>query len=123
VQDADLVEWNYGAYEGLTTTEIQTRVPGWLVFRDGCPGGESPVQVGKRVDRVIARLRGGPGPSLVVALGHLLRVLLERGVALMHYSLSKMAFQSCFMSTTTQPRLGASRRASTSLPVLFGLAS
>jgi probable phosphoglycerate mutase len=67
--DGDLVEWNYGAYEGLTTVEIQARVPGWLVFRDGCPDGESPGQVGERVDRVIARLRGGEGPSLVVAHG------------------------------------------------------
>ena len=82
VLDGDLVEWNYGAYEGLTTVEIQARVPGWLVFRDGCPDGEVPAQVGERVDRVIARLRGGPGPSLVFAHGHLLRVLLARWIDL-----------------------------------------
>jgi probable phosphoglycerate mutase len=80
--DGDLVEWNYGAYEGLTNAEIQTRVPGWQVFLQGCPGGESPAEVGERVDRVIARLRGGDGPSLVVAHGHLLRVLLARWIDL-----------------------------------------
>ena len=80
--DGDLVEWNYGDYEGLTTAEIQTRVPGWQVFREGCPGGESPEQVGERVDRVIARLRSAPGPALVVAHGHLLRVLLARWIDL-----------------------------------------
>jgi probable phosphoglycerate mutase len=57
-------------------------VPGWLVFRDGCPDGEVPAQVGERVDRVIARLRGGEGPSLVFAHGHLLRVLLARWIDL-----------------------------------------
>ena len=82
VLDGDLVEWNYGAYEGLTTVEIQAREPGWLVFRDGCPDGEVPAQVGERVDRVIARLRGGEGPSLVFAHGHLLRVLLARWIDL-----------------------------------------
>ena len=80
--DPDLLEWNYGAYEGLCSDEIERRVPGWLVFRDGCPGGESPAQVGERAERVIARLRGGPGPALVVAHGHLLRVLLARWIDL-----------------------------------------
>ena len=55
--DPDLVEWNYGEYEGLTPKQIQERAPGWLIFRDGCPGGEAPEQVSVRVDRVIARLR------------------------------------------------------------------
>ena len=53
----DLVEWNYGEYEGQTTKEIHEVAPGWLIFRDGCPGGETPEQVGARVDRVIARSR------------------------------------------------------------------
>lgn len=82
VLDPDLIEWNYGAYEGRTSDEIQRDVPNWLVFRDGCPGGESPAQVAERVDRVIARLRGGDGPSLVVAHGHLLRTLLARWIGL-----------------------------------------
>ena len=58
VVDADLAEWNYGAYEGLTTGQILEATPDWLLFRDGCPGGETPAQVGARVDRVIGRARG-----------------------------------------------------------------
>src|SRR5262245_5821491 len=57
VIDSDLVEWNYGKYEGLTPKQIDEVAPGWLIFRDGCPGGEAPEQVGARVDRVIARSR------------------------------------------------------------------
>ena len=55
--DPDLVEWNYGKYEGLTPKQIDELAPGWLIFRDGCPGGEAPEQVSVRVDRVIARSR------------------------------------------------------------------
>lgn len=78
--DADLVEWNYGAYEGLTTEEIHRNAPGWQVFADGCPEGESPQQVGERVDRVLARLRAEDprGPAILFAHGHLLRVLTAR---------------------------------------------
>ena len=76
--DPDLVEWTYGAYEGLTSAEIEAGAPGWMVFRDGCPQGERPEEVGARVDRVIARLREGSGPVLVVSHGHLLRVLVAR---------------------------------------------
>jgi broad specificity phosphatase PhoE len=80
--DADLVEWNYGAYEGLTSAEIQARAPGWLVFCDGCPGGESPGQVAARVDRLLTRLAAGEGPTLLFAHGHLLRVLVARWLGL-----------------------------------------
>ncbi len=80
--DHDLVEWTYGAYEGLTSAEIDRGAPGWMVFRDGCPQGECPDQVGARVDRVIGRLREGPGPVFVVAHGHLLRVLVARWLGL-----------------------------------------
>jgi probable phosphoglycerate mutase len=59
VIDPDLVEWNYGEYEGLTPRQIREAAPGWLIFRDGCPGGETPENVGVRVDRVIARARAG----------------------------------------------------------------
>ncbi|MEB3184068.1 MAG: histidine phosphatase family protein [Cyanobacteriota bacterium] len=80
--DADLMEWNYGAYEGITTAEIRRQQPDWEVFSHGCPEGESPGEVAARVDGVIARLQQGEGPSLVVAHGHVLRMLLVRWLAL-----------------------------------------
>ena len=76
--DRDLMEWNYGDYEGLTSREIREKVPGWLLFNDGCPGGETPEQVGDRADRVIARARGEQGNLVLFAHGHLLRVLAAR---------------------------------------------
>jgi probable phosphoglycerate mutase len=76
--EADLMEWNYGDYEGLTSAEIKAHAPGWLVFTDGCPAGESPEQVGERVDRLLARVRAERGPTLLFAHGHLLRVLVAR---------------------------------------------
>lgn len=94
--DADLMEWNYGAYEGRTSAEIQVTAPGWLVFRDGCPRGERPQEVAARADRVIARLKEGPGPSLVVAHGHLLRVLAARWL-----ELPPLAGSSLLLDTTT----------------------
>lgn len=76
--DADLLEWDYGEYEGLTTAEIRERTPGWLLFTDGASGGERPGDVGERVDRVIARARRAPGNVAVFAHGHVLRVLAAR---------------------------------------------
>ena len=75
VIDHDLAEWNYGEYEGLTPRQIHESAPGWLIFRDGCPGGESPAQVGARADRVIARARAGDGDVALFAHGHVLRAL------------------------------------------------
>jgi broad specificity phosphatase PhoE len=83
VIDPDLVEWNYGEYEGLTPKQIRAVAPGWLIFRDGCPGGEAPEQVGARVDRVITRLRAADGDSVLFAHGHLLRVLAARWIGLL----------------------------------------
>lgn len=80
--DPDLMEWNYGEYEGLLTTEIQARHRNWNVFKDGCPGGESPEELGKRLDRVIARARGAGGDVLIFAHGHCLRVLTARWLGL-----------------------------------------
>jgi broad specificity phosphatase PhoE len=71
----DLREWNYGEYEGLTTTQIQAERPGWLLWRDGCPGGESPAEVGTRADHAIARLAEPGGITAVFSHGHMLRVL------------------------------------------------
>jgi broad specificity phosphatase PhoE len=72
---ADLQEWDYGAYEGRTTPEIREERPGWTLWRDGVPGGETAADVGERADRVIAELRAAGGDAAVFAHGHLLRVL------------------------------------------------
>ena len=82
IVDPDLVEWNYGAYEGLTPKETHEVVPGWLIFRDGCPRGETPEQVGARVDRIIARTRARDRDILLFAHGHVLRVLAARWIGL-----------------------------------------
>jgi probable phosphoglycerate mutase len=76
--DDDLVEWNYGAYEGKTTGEIRTSQPGWDLFLDGCPNGESVSAVSARSDGVIRRLRGINGNVLLFSSGHFLRVLAAR---------------------------------------------
>jgi len=81
-KDADLVEWNYGKYEGRRTTEIRAEAPNWQLFRDGCPGGESPAQIGARADRVLNRLRAVNGNVLVFSSGHILRVLTARFLGL-----------------------------------------
>jgi probable phosphoglycerate mutase len=82
VIDPDLAEWHYGRYEGLTPKQIHEHTPGWLIFRDGCPGGESPEQVSARVDRVIARVRAVNGDTALFAHGHVLRVLVARWIGL-----------------------------------------
>jgi broad specificity phosphatase PhoE len=80
--DGDLVEWNYGQYEGRRTAEIHAERPDWQLFRDGCPGGESPGQVGARADRVVNRVRAILGDVLLFSSGHLLRVLAARWLGL-----------------------------------------
>jgi broad specificity phosphatase PhoE len=82
IVEPDLVEWNYGEYEGLTTHQIQERKPDWKLFRDGCPGGESPAQAGMRADRVIARLRALNADAIVFSSGHIMRMLGARWVGL-----------------------------------------
>ena len=82
VIEPDLVEWNYGEYEGLTPQQIHELAPGWMIFRDGCPGGESPEDVGARVDRVIDRARACDSDVALFAHGHVLRVLGARWIGL-----------------------------------------
>ena len=81
--DPDLLEWNYGDYEGLTSEQIHATRPGWTIFNDGGgPGGETPEQVGVRVDRVIARVRALTGAAALFAHGHVLRVFAARWLGL-----------------------------------------
>ncbi|GAA3765440.1 acid phosphatase [Plantactinospora mayteni] len=82
--DEDLGEWNYGEYEGLTTDEIRRERPDWVLWSDGCPGGESPEQVGARLDRVLARATAllDTGDVALVAHGHSLRVAGARWIGL-----------------------------------------
>ncbi len=80
--DPDLVEWDYGEYEGLRTTDIRAMRPGWEMFRDGFPGGESFDQIGARADRVVSRVRSIRGAVLLFSSGHFLRVLAARWLEL-----------------------------------------
>ena len=106
--DRDLIEWNYGQYEGRRTAEILAERPDWQLFRDGCPGGETPAQVGARADRVISRLRALASPAtstpsdvLLFSSGHFLRVLAARWLGL------EPAIGKCFfLSTASLSALG-----------------
>ena len=80
--EPDLMEWNYGTYEGRTSADIHAERPDWQLFRDGCPGGESPDQIGARADRVIRRVRAIAGDVLLFSSGHFLRVFAARWLAL-----------------------------------------
>jgi probable phosphoglycerate mutase len=80
--DADLVEWHYGDYEALTSAEIRANRPGWNLFRDGCPGGESPDAVAARADRILARVRDIDGDVALCSHGHMGRVLGARWIGL-----------------------------------------
>ena len=80
--DPDLVEWDYGQYEGRRTVEIRAERPGWELFRDGCPGGETPQQISARADRVVERVRAVRGDVLLFTSGHFIRVLASRWLGL-----------------------------------------
>ena len=80
--DPDLVEWDYGQYEGRRSAEIRVERPDWQLFRDRCPGGESPGQIGARADRVVGRVRAVKGDVLVFSSGHFLRVFAARWLGL-----------------------------------------
>jgi probable phosphoglycerate mutase len=100
--DSDLVEWNYGAYEGLRTAEIHAERPDWQLFRDGCPGGESPSQVTARAENVISRLRAATGNVLLFSSGHFIRVLAGRWIGL-EPSVNSMSF---LLSTASLSAMG-----------------
>jgi probable phosphoglycerate mutase len=104
--DPDLHEWKYGEYEGLTTEQITAKRPGWMIFRDGGPGGESPEQIGARVDRVIARVRAISGNVALFAHGHVFRVLVARWIGL-----PVAAGQNFLLDTATLNILGYYRDA------------
>jgi broad specificity phosphatase PhoE len=79
-RDPELVEWDYGQYEGRTLAQIHQERPEWELFRDGCPGGESVLQISARADRVVSRLRALTGKVLLFSSGHMLRVLAARWI-------------------------------------------
>ncbi len=99
--DPELVEWNYGEYDGLTRAQIDQRRPGWQVFRDGCPGGESVADVGARADRVIGRLRALNTNVLLFSSGHFMRVFAARWL-----DLDPSCGRLLLLSTTTLSVLG-----------------
>jgi probable phosphoglycerate mutase len=82
--DPDLIEWNYGEYEGRRTADIRADRPGWQLFRDGCPGGESPPQVSARAERVVNRLRAIGADVVLFSSGHFIRVLAARWIGIEH---------------------------------------
>ena len=81
-RDGDLVEWNYGQYEGRRSSEIHAERPDWQLFRDGCPGGESPAEIGARAERVVSKVRAIKGNVLLFSSGHFLRVLASHWLGL-----------------------------------------
>src|SRR5262249_40953516 len=80
--ERDLMEWNYGEYEGLTPEQIHASRPGWMIFSDGCPGGETPAQVATRVDRVITKVRATEGDVVLFGHGHVFRTFAARWLGL-----------------------------------------
>jgi probable phosphoglycerate mutase len=81
-RDADLLEWDYGEYEGRTSTQIRAIAPEWDLFRDGCPGGEKPQHIAARADRIVQRVRAVSGDVLLFSSAHFLRVLAARWLGL-----------------------------------------
>jgi probable phosphoglycerate mutase len=100
--DRDLVEWNYGTYEGRTTAEIRAERPDWQLFRDGSPDGESPAQVKARADNALSRLRAVGGDVLLFSSGHFIRVLAARWIGL-EPSVHSMSF---LLSTASLSAVG-----------------
>ena len=97
--DPDLMEWDYGAYEGRRTVDIRAEHPGWRLFEDGCPGGETLVEVSRRADRVIARIRALESDVLVFAHRDILRILSARWVALPALEARRLYLATASVST------------------------
>jgi len=100
--DADLVEWDYGEYEGLTTAEIRVKRPDWRLFLDGCPRGESPTKAAARADRVVSRVRAVQGDVLLFSSGHFIRVLAARWIGIQ----PAVSARSFMLSTASLSALG-----------------
>jgi broad specificity phosphatase PhoE len=100
--DGDLVEWNYGEYEGLRSAEIRAKRPDWQLFRDGCPGGESPAQIKARADSVLRRVRAVKGDVLLFSSGHFIRMLAARWIGV-EPSVHSMSF---LLSTASLSAVG-----------------
>lgn len=99
--DRDLVEWNYGDYEGLSTKDIHARRPDWELFRDGFPGGESFEQLGARADRVVNRVRSVDGAVLLFSSGHFLRILAARWLGLEPVNARYLLLDTASLSSVT----------------------
>ena len=100
----DLHEWDYGDYEGLTTPQIRESNPDWLLWRDGCPGGETPAGVGARADRALERLRAADGDALAFAHGHILRVVGARWITMEPSAGARLALSPAGMSVLGHER-------------------
>jgi broad specificity phosphatase PhoE len=100
----DLHEWDYGEYEGLTSAQIEALRPGWSLWRDGCPGGESAPQVGARAERVIAELQATAGDIAVFSHGHMLRVLGARWIGLEPALGARLSLQTATLSVLGHER-------------------
>jgi probable phosphoglycerate mutase len=100
--DPDLVDWDYGRYEGRTTAQIHAERPDWQLFRDGCPGGETPQAISERADRVVRRLRAVDGDVLLFSSGHFLRVLAARWLGVDPSTFSRLLM----LSTASLSELG-----------------
>jgi broad specificity phosphatase PhoE len=100
--DSELVEWNYGEYEGLRSAEIRAKRPDWQLFRDGCPGGESPAQVIARADSVLRCVRAVKGDVLLFSSGHFIRMLAARWIGV-EPSVHSMSF---LLSTASLSAVG-----------------
>ena len=99
--DRDLMEWNYGEYEGLRSSDIHATHPNWDPFRDGFPGGESLDQIGSRADRVLSRIGSVNGPVILFSSGHFLRFLAARWLGLNPSSARYFLLSTASLSTLT----------------------